>query len=186
MSRQGFAGLDAADCTPANSTAIASTTTATQYWNQALWTPVAANDPRPGKIYKVCFGGILSTTGTPTVTWAPVWGTSATYASNAALGISATVTTGSGLAAVPVYGEFTLCFRQVGVAAAGATCVGTGLVTIGNVAAATGAASVTMGSTVPTTIDHTIAGAIGVFQTWSANSGSNTTACQWAYIQTLN
>jgi hypothetical protein len=185
VSRQYFAGLDVTDSPPASHTAVANTTTRTNLWAQTLWTPVAANDPRAGKIYKLACGGIIQTTATPTIVFNFTWGTSATPSSNIALGASTTFTLGTIPASSPWYGEFTLTFRSLGIAAAGATATGNGFVTVPGAAGAIGQI-VPCGGTVVTTIDQTIAGAMVLDVTWSAASASNTITAQWSYIQTLN
>lgn len=183
MSRQSFAASDVADFPPASHTAVANTTTRTNLWAPALWTPIGAYDPKPGKAYILRCGGIISTTGTPTIIFNPTFGQSATPASNLALGVAATITLGSALSGVPWYAEFVLGFRQIGIAASGATATGNGYVLIGNGGAQPFTA---MGGTVVTTADHTTAQGLVLDVTWGAASASNTITAQWTALQSLN
>lgn len=184
MGRQSFASMDIADANPASHTAVANTTTRTVLWNPALWTPIAAYDPKPGKVYVLRAGGIISTTGTPTLIINPTFGQSTTPASNIALGVTTTWTLGT-ITNAPWYAEFTLCFRQLGIAAAGATCTGNGFIVVGGAAGAVGQ-TVPMGGTVVTSADHTTAQGLGLDATWSAASASNTMTAQWTALQSLN
>lgn len=184
MTRQSFTAADIADFSPASHTAIASTTTRTNLWAPALWTPIAAYDPKPGKVYILRCGGIISTTGTPTIVFNPTFGQSATPASNIALGATTTWTLGT-LSSAPWYAEFVLGFRQLGIAASGATCTGNGFVVVGGAAGAVGQ-SVPMGGTVVTTADHTTAQGLTLDMTWGTSSASNTITAQWTCLQSLN
>lgn len=182
--RQTFTGADIADVPPASHTAVANTTTRTNLWVPALWTPIGAFDPKPGKAYLLRAGGVASTTGTPTIVFNPTFGQSSTPGSNIALGATTTWTLGT-LSAAPWYAEFLLGFRQLGIAASGATCTGNGWVVVGGAAAAVGQ-SVPMGGTVVTTADHTTAQGLVLDVTWGAASASNTITCQWTALQSLN
>lgn len=187
--RQGFAGMDTADVTPGSFPAIATTTTETNITGTvsgqaAAWAGIPARDARAGKAYRISFGGIISNTATPTVIWTPRWGQSDTATSNLSLGASPTITTVASLANHAVYGEFTLGFRSLGVAASSATASGNGFVKWGNAAAS--ASSAVMGSTVVTTADTLSAQGLMISLTWGTNSGSNTFTCQWIVLQSLN
>ncbi len=185
MSRQTFAATDIADFPPASHGAVVNTTARTNLWVPALWTPIAALDPKPGKAYLLRAGGSISTTGTPTILFVPTFGQSATPASNVSLGSSGAFTLGSGLSGVPWYAEFLLGFRQIGVAASGASCIGHGTVTVsggsGNVSQA-----VAMGGTSVTTADNTTAQGLTLDVTWGTASASNTITCIWTLLQSLN
>lgn len=184
MSKQTFAGVDIAEFPPASHTAVANTTTRTNLWVPALWTPISAFDPKPGKAYKLRCGGIISTTGTPTIVFNPTFGQSGTPGSNIALGATTTFTLGT-LSSAPWWAEFTLGFRQLGVAASGATCTGNGFVVVGGAAAAVGQC-VPVGGTVVTTADHTTAQGLLLDVTWGAASASNTITCQWTMLNSEN
>jgi hypothetical protein len=184
VSRQTFTAADVAQFPPASHTAVANTVTRTNLWVPALWTPVNAFDPQPGKVYELRCGGIISTTGTPTIVFNPTWGQSATPASNVALGATTTWTLGT-LTNAPWDAIFTLGFRQLGIAASGATCTGNGHVIVGGAAAAVGQA-VPMGGTVVTTADHTTAQGMCLDVTWGTASASNTITAQWTLLRSLN
>lgn len=185
MSRQAFTSPDGAQFAPASHTAVASTASETNLWNPALWTFVNAGDPQPGKAYILRAGGIISTTGTPTITFTPRWGQSATPASNVTLGASIALTTGSALSNVPWYAEFLLGFRQLGIAASGSTATGNGYVMIGG-PTATASQVVTIGATVPTNLDHTTAQGLIISATWGTSSASNTITAQWTLLVSAN
>lgn len=181
--RQSFTGVDIADFPPASHTAVANTTTRTNLWVPSLWTPIAAYDPKPGKMYHLRCGGIISTTGTPQITINTTFGQSATPASNLALGAATGPWTLATLTNSPWWAEFILGFRQIGIAAAGATATGNGFICIG----ASGSQSwQALGGTVVTTADHTTAQGLVLDVTWSAASASNTMTAQWTNLQSLN
>lgn len=183
MSRQSFAASDVADIPPASHTAVANTVTRTNLWSPALWTPIGAYDPKPGKAYLLRCGGVISTTGTPTITFNVCFGQSATPASNLALSAAIGPYTLATLSSAPWYAEFTLGFRQLGIAASGATATGNGVVVVG----ASGSQSwQAMGGTVVTTADHTTAQGLVLDVTWGAASPSNTITAQWTALQSLN
>jgi hypothetical protein len=184
MTRQTFGSADIADAPPASHTAVANTVTRTNLWSPSLWTPIAAFDPKPGKAYRLRAGGIISTTGTPTIVVNPTWGQSGTPASNVALGSTTTWTLGT-LSSASWYADFTLCFRQLGIAASGATCTGNGIIVVGGAAGAVGQ-SVPMGGTVVTSADHTTAQGMVLDVTWGAASASNTITCQWTLLTSEN
>lgn len=184
MSRQSFAASDITDGTPASHTAVANTTTRTNLWVPSLWTPIGAFDPKPGKMYRLLAGGVISTTGTPTLVINPTFGQSVTPGSNIALGATTTWTLGT-LTNAPWWAEFILSFRQIGIAAAGATCTGNGIICVGGASGAVGQ-SVPMGGTVVTSADHTTAQGLVLDATWSAASSSNTMTAQWTSLQSMN
>lgn len=184
MSSQRFTSTDVADAPPASNTAVANTTTRTNLWNPALWTPISAFDERAGKAYILRAGGIISTTGTPTIIFNPTFGQSATPATNVALGATTTFTLGT-VTNAPWSAEFILTVRSLGMAAAGATVTGNGWVIVGGAAAAV-SQTVAMGSSVPTNADNTTAQGLVLDVTWGAASPSNTITAQWSLLQSLN
>lgn len=185
MARQTFTAADVAQVPPASHTAVANTTTRTNLWVPAIWTPIPALDLQAGKAYELRCGGQISTTGTPTIIFTPTFGQSATPGSNATLGASITLTLGSGLSNVPWYCVFTLGVRSLGVAASGSTVIGHGTVSIGG-PAATAAQVVTIGATTVSTADHTTAQGLVLDVTWGTASASNTITAQWTFLQSLN
>jgi hypothetical protein len=185
MGRQSFASVDGPEVSPASHTAVANTVTRTNLWSPSRWTPIAATDLKPGKAYHLRAGGIVSTTGTPTLIVNPTFGASGVPGSNTALGASPTIALGSGLASAPWFAEFVLAVRSLGLAAAGATITGNGVFWVGGPAATAGQAFV-LGGTVVTNADDSIAQGLCLDVTWGAASVSNTITCQWQLLASLN
>jgi hypothetical protein len=185
--RQGFASADYADFPPASlRAAINTTTTETNLWDPALWGSLPVGEIRGGKIWQVEFGGVIGTTGTPTIAFTPRLGTNnSAPPTGTTLGISPTVTM-EGVTAQPFYGEFQFGCRSIGVAAGGATFTGNGFVILPAAAASSGSDHCVMGGAIPATIDHTIAQGIAVSVTWGASSASNTLTPQWVLVRSLN
>lgn len=163
---------------PSSFTAYNTSTTETNLWVPAIWTPIGANSMYAGKIYKCEAGGILGTTSTPTLIWTPRCGQSATPSSNITLGATTGTTMIASLAAVPWAWDFTLVIRALGLAASGATGTGNGKVVIGGLTTAAGVVQV-MGATVATTLDNTAATGLVLSATWGTNNAANTITCQW-------
>lgn len=185
MSRQTFTAVDVAGAPPASHTAVANTTTRTNLWVPALWTPIPALDMQAGKVYTLRAGGIISTTGTPTIIFNPTFGQSTTPGSNLALGASQTITLGASLSSVPWYGELRMAVRSLGVAASGSTVTANGFIVIGG-PSATASQLISIGGSVPTTADHTTAQGLVLDVTWGTASPSNTITAQWTLIKTEN
>lgn len=182
--RQGFSGMDVNDFPPTNFTAVTTSSTETNLWTPAIWTPIPANDMRAGKVYKVSFGGIFSTNSTASTSiWTPRAGQSSTPATNVTLGASNTTAPPVSLSAQAWYGEFTMGVRSIGLAASGATVTGNGFVVIQGAAAATGVMYV-MGGAIPTTIDNTAASGLVVSLTISVTGQSYT--CEWVVLRSYN
>lgn len=184
MARQSFAAADIAQFPPASHTAVFNTVTRTNLWVPALWTPIPAQDPQSGKAYRLRCGGVISTTGTPTIIFNPTFGQSATPGSNLALGASNTVTLGT-LTTVSWYADFVFGFRTLGIAAAGASGTGNGFVVVNGAAAAVGQ-MIPIGGTVVTTADQTTAQGLCLDVTWGTASASNTITAQWTLITSEN
>lgn len=184
MSRQNFTAADVTDIPPASHTAVQNTVTRTNLWNPALWTPIPALDLKPGKAYLLRAGGQISTTGTPTIVITPTFGQSSTPSSNISLGATTTFTLGT-LTNAPWWAEFVLGVRSLGVAASGASIVGSGFVVVGGAAGAVGQC-VPMGGTSSASADHTTAQGLCLDATWGAASASNTITAQWTLLQSLN
>lgn len=151
---------------------------------------IAANDAKAGKSYRVTFGGTYGNTGTPTLIWTPRWGSSTTVGTNVTLGASATVTTITGVSALPWFGQFDFDIRTAPPGATAGTGKGFGCVWMG--------IPVTNSQTLQTwyiggtlaTIDTTGQGTAGcgltMNITWSASSASNTLTCEHFLIQSNN
>jgi hypothetical protein len=184
MSRQTFAGVDLRDAPPGSHSAVANTITRTNLWSPSLWSPIPAIDMRPGKVYQVRAGGIISTTGTPTLILNPTVGQSATPASNVTLGASNAVTLGT-ITNASWYAEFFVAVRALGMAAAGSTVTGNGFVVVNGAAGAT-AQLIAVGGSVPTNVDDTVASGVCLDVTWGTASPSNSITAQWTLLQSLN
>lgn len=191
--RQGFGALDLNDANTSSFTArntsaselnilgdSANGTTPQSYIDQFCKIPI--NDPRAGKVYEVTFGGIYSTTGTPTITWTPRWGSSTTVATNVTFGAGPALTTASGASNLPWLGRCVVVIRTAGLGATGGTAMADGFVVMG-------ALAVSMGGT-QATIDTTGQGAAGVGitinATWGTSSASNTYTPQIYFLRSLN
>jgi hypothetical protein len=174
----GYAALEGQNSAPpASFAAVTASATETNLWTPAIWTPIPANSMRAGKVYRIAFGGVFTSTATQGVlTFTPRVGQSGTPATNVTLGASNVTAPAASLTAQAWYGEFTMVVRAIGVAAAGATVTGNGFVLTQGAAAATGTVYV-MGGAVPTTADNTAASGIIVSLTISVASQSYT--CQW-------
>jgi hypothetical protein len=165
---------------PSSFTAVGNTNIETNLWVPAIWSPIPANDMVAGKVYRISYGGIFSTSSAaPTSVWTPRAGQSATPSSNVTLGATTASTMIASLSSVPFYGTFELVIRALGLAASGASGTGNGFVSIGGITTATGVTQV-MGGTVASTIDNTAATGLIVSQTWGTQAAANTLTCQWA------
>lgn len=166
---------------PASQSPVATTTTENSLWTigATSFTQIPFGDMKPGRAYKVSFGGVFGTSSAaPTAAWTPRIGSSSTAASNVTLGASTGTTMIASLSAVPFYGEFTLGIRAIGIAASGATGTGNGFVCIGGITTAAGIIQV-IGSTVAATIDNTVTVYLHVDITWGTSAAANTVTCQW-------
>lgn len=193
--RQGFAALDTNDVNTAAFAAINTTVAesnivgATQgLINQ--FCAIGANDPKAGKAYKVAFAGQYGNTATPTIIWTPRWGTSTTPATNITLGASPTITTITGVTALPFFGEFVMAIRTAPPGATLGTGEGHGWVALGiPVTSSQYVQMAYMGNTVAT-IDTTGQGAAGVGLsiniTWGTSNAANTLTCETFLLQSLN
>lgn len=184
MAVQTFTAVDFGRFPAGSHTAVANTTTRTNLWVPAIHTAIPALDPTPQKMYMLEAGGIISTTGTPTIIFNPTWGQSATPASNIALGATTTFTLGT-LTNASWYAYFKVGFRQVGTAASGCTITGSGYVIVSGAAGAV-SQTVAMGGTVVTTADHTTAQGMVLDVTWGTASASNTITAQWSSLTPVN
>jgi hypothetical protein len=179
MSRQYFA--DTLNDPPlANQTAVVATTE-TILWNVAQFTPIAANDARPGKIWKVTAGGIMSFAATGTLIITPRFGL--TVAAGITMGANVVaVTTPGATTAHPWSLEFRCICRTVGAPGVNSTVVGTGFFIAGTPGAAGAAVAVSFGGT-QAAVDVSIATGICIGWTLSV---AGTITPQYAFIQSLN
>lgn len=185
-SRQGFCSMDAGDFPSASlRAAIASTTSETQLWDPAVLGLLPAGTIIGGRAWRCSFGGIMGTTGTPTILFTARVGTSGTPGSNTSLGAGPTMTLGT-MTAQPWYGSGLFGCRSIGVAASTATMTANGFVICPGAAAATTVATAVFGGTVATSIDQTVNQGLSVTQTWGTSNASNTMTPQMLAIETLN
>jgi hypothetical protein len=178
MSRQYF--MDTLVDPPiANLTAVTATTE-TALWSAAQYTPINANDCRPGKIYKVTAGGIMSFAATGTLIITPRFGLTT---SGITMGPNVVaVTTPGATTAHPWTLEFNVVCRTIGAAGANSTVIGTGFFITGTPGAAGAAVAVSFGGT-SAAVDTTVASGITIGWTLSV---AGTVTPLYATIQSLN
>lgn len=179
MSRQYFGDV-LADPPIANLTAVTATTE-TILWNVSQYTPIAANDARPGKIYHMTAGGIMSFAGTGALTITPRFGL--TVAAGITMGASVVaLTTPGATTAHPWVMEFYCVVRTVGAPGANSTVIGTGTFSTGIPSGGSLPATQTFGGT-SATVDVSIATGICIGWTLSV---AGTVTPQYAFIRSLN
>lgn len=179
MPRQYFAGV-LAEPPIANLTAVTATSE-TILWNVSNYTPIAANDCVPGKIYKVTAGGIMSFAATGALTITPRFGL--TVAAGITMGASVVaLTTPGATTAHPWVLEFYCVCRTVGAPGVNSTVMGTGVFHTGIPSAGSLPATQTFGGT-SASVDVSIATGICIGWTLSV---AGTITPQYAFIQSLN
>jgi hypothetical protein len=179
MSRQYFADV-LAEPPIANLTAVTATSE-TILWNVSQYTPINANDCRPGKIYRVRAGGIMSFAATGTLTITPRFGL--TVAAGITMGANVVaVTTPGATTAHPWTLDFTIVCRTVGAPGVNSTVIGTGYFITGTPGAAGAAVAVSIGGT-SATVDVSIA--TGLCIGWTLTVAGTVTP-MYAYIQSIN
>src|SRR5262245_56316842 len=155
-------------------------TSETQLWNVPRFTPIPANDPRVGKIYRVTAGGTLTAnTTTGTITMTPRIGT--TVAGGTTLGAGPAKIVGTTFTTQSWFLEFVVVFRSIGNPGANSGVIGHGSFQCTNTAASNQDASFCLGGTLAT-CDVSIAQGISIGVALS--SGTMTT--NFVYIQSLN
>lgn len=181
MSRQYFMDL-LADPPLANQTAVTATTE-TILWNTSQFTPIAANDARPGKIWKVTAGGVMSFASTGTLTITPRFGL--TVAAGVTLGAGGGITTPGTLGTTGWVLEFNCVCRTVGAPGANSTVIGTGFFITNNLGTAGTAVAFALGggAGVAATVDVSIA--TGITIGWALTVAGSCTP-EYACIQSLN
>jgi hypothetical protein len=179
MARQYFNDGPLNDPMFASPTAL-TTLTITPLWVAALWTPILANDARPGKIYCVRAGGLMSqNTSGSTLTITPKLGTGGT-----SLGVS-TAQAMAVTAAVPWTVDAELVIRNLGVGATGTAVLVGKFCTQGTIATAGAGVVIPFGGTVVTTLDFSILQNIEINATMSG-AGTVSYQPQFAYIFSRN
>lgn len=179
MSRQYFADV-LTDPPIANLTAITATTE-TIMWNVSNYSPIAANDCRPGKIYLLRAGGIVSTAASGTLTITPRFGL--TVAAGITMGASVAQTVVISLTNVAWELIFNLVVRTVGAPGVNSTVIGTGCFNSAGAAATAGSSiQVAFGGT-SATVDVSIA--TGICIGWALSVAGSCTP-QYVILQALN
>ena len=181
--RQGFQGMDCNDFPPTVFSSVTGTSI-TALWT-SIWTGIAANDPRTGKVYYCAFGGIYTTSSAATtLILTPSYGTSATQTSDVTLATSATATIPASITNGPFYGELYVGFRSVGLAPSSGSVWCSGVASFGGPSGFTGSAiAIPFSSTSAVTVDNTTAQGIIMFMT---SSVAQTYTCEWVTLQSLN
>lgn len=175
------------DCGPVEAAitdplAANATTTAVGMWNSQQYTPIFAYDPRPGKVYIIEAGGLITTASTGAFTVSP--SISTTNAAGTTLGASIAQTVPASSLSGPWYMKMALVVLTTGApGGTNATIKGTGFFQSGGVAAtANSGLNVAFGGT-SAVFDHSVNQTIFISKTLSV-AGSFTT--QWVLIHSPN
>jgi hypothetical protein len=159
-------------------------TTEALLWPVAINTPINANDARPGKVYKVTAGGIITMpAATGSITLTPRFGLAA---GSSSMGASVAQFSSGATTNRPWYMELTvLCRAQAATSGASDTAIAWGCFWTQSLGATTNAPIVIpFGGSSIASVDFGIATGIGVTIIWGTTAGSITT--QGAFIQSLN
>jgi hypothetical protein len=170
-----------ADPPLANLTAVTATVE-TILWNVSNYTPINANDARPGKIYKMTAGGIVTFATTGLISVTPRIGL--TVGAGITMGVTPNPVNVPGTIEtnVPWTMEFNMVCRTIGAPGANSTFIGTGWMNIAGLATAGQAISIGFGGTVATA-DASIA--TGICIGWTLTVAGSITP-QYAFIQSMN
>jgi hypothetical protein len=155
--------------------------TETALWNVSNYTPINANDAKPGKIYRVTAGGIMSFAATGTLVITPRFGLSVAAGISMGPNVVA-VTTPGATTAHPWMLDFTCVVRTVGAPGVSSTVVGTGCFTTGTPGSAGGAVASSFGG-LSATVDVSIA--TGICIGWTLTVAGSITP-MYVFIQSLN
>lgn len=144
------------------------------------FTPIYANDPRTGKIYRVKAGGLLTmNSSAATITLTPRIGT--TTAGGITLGASGAQATNSAFVSKPWFFDFIVVCQSVGAPGANSGFQGEGLFVTSMTTVAAGSMAFTLGGTLGTADISIQSGfALGV----ALSTGTMTT--HFAFIQSFN
>lgn len=162
----------------ANLTAVTATTE-TALWSAADYTPINARDGRPGKIYRVTAGGIVSFATTGTLIITPRLGltvSGTTMGANTAQTVQGVTVTNA-----PWVLDFTMVVRTYA-SGANSTVMGTGSFTAQGSGAANTGMSCCFGGT-SATVDLSVA--TGITFGWTLSVAGSVTP-MYAFIQALN
>jgi hypothetical protein len=157
-------------------------TTAVGMYNSLQYALIPAYDARPGKVYNLEAGGLITTAATGALTISP--SISTTNAAGTTLGASIAQTAPVSSLSGPWYLRLRLTVRTTGApGGANSTILGTGFFISGGVAAtANSGLQVTFGGT-SATFDHAVNQSIWISKTLSV-AGSWTT--QWVDFESIN
>jgi hypothetical protein len=162
--------------------AASAVTTAEGAWHSLRYTLIPAYDPRPGKVYVIEAGGLITTAATGALTLAP--SISTTNAAGTTLGSSIAQTVPASSLSGPWFMKLVLVVLTTGdPGGTNSTIKGTGHFVGGGVAAtANSGLTITMGGT-SAAFDHSVNQSIFLNKTLSV-AGSWTT--QWVTLYALN
>lgn len=179
MGRQTFAEVPA-DPPIANLTAVVATVE-TILWNVSRYTPIAANEAKAGKIWRIYAGGLITTGASGTLTITPRVGL--TVAAGITLGASGAQTVPVSLTNVAWELSLTMICRTIGDPGVNSTFLATGMFSMpGTLATAGSGCNVNFGGTVATA-DASIA--TGICIGWTLSVAGSCTP-QYAFINPLN
>lgn len=181
MSRQYFDDLM---CEPpiANISPSVTATSETIMWNVSNFSPIAANEARPGKVWCLKAGGVMSFAATGALTITPRWGL--TVAAGLSMGASVVaLTTPGATTAHPWFMEFICTCRVVGAPGTNSTVQGTGFFCTGIPSGGSLPATQTFGGIPNTAVDVSIA--TGICIGWTLTVAGTITT-QWVTMQSYN
>ena len=140
-------------------------------------TPIGANEPRAGKIYRLTVGGTCTTGTAGTLIIQPRFGL---VIGGTALGVSPTQNYVPSITTAPFIFEYTLVFRTCSTVASSSTCVGAGVFCAGGaVATAASCTTVLCSSTGSVTVDTTVATGLWIGVTFSVTPSVIPHWCVW-------
>lgn len=163
MSRQYFRDMLSEPLSTVFATIVATTETVLI---PTLSTPIAANEPRAGKVYHLVVGGTVTTGTAGTIILTPRLGTTI---SGTSLGISPTQNYVASVTTAPFKFEYYLVFRSIGQAGANSKAVGYGVwESNGAIATAASETSVHCGTVgADISVDTSVANALWIGVTFS-------------------
>lgn len=186
MGQQTFMDIPGANPLLADILTYATLTTEAMLWPVASTTPISAFDARPGKMWKLTAGGIITLpAATGSITLTPRWGLSTTPSTNVTMGASGALLSPGATTNRPWFLEFTCLCRSVSVLGGVASLVtGWGwFKTQGLLTSGAAPYVLTFGGT-PATVDIGVSTGLGISIIWGTTAGSITT--QGAVLQSLN
>lgn len=128
-------------------------------------TPIAANEPRTGKVYELLVGGTCTTGAAGTLTITPRFGT---VIGGVSIGASPAQNYVPSITTAPFLFRYNLVFRAVGLPGANSVVYGTGEWGSGGaVATASSATVVYIGGTTTASVDVSVASALWIGVTFS-------------------